>query len=140
MGVEGNVMDDFKRPDTALMPSTVSEAMDFATSVLGAFNEHCILVTDLEGSILLWSEGARRVYGYQAGEMIGQEKIDRLFPTKECALKRLLEINALALQNGMWEGLLKQQRKNGQIFTAHVTLTIRRDGKEKVVGLLMLAK
>jgi PAS domain S-box-containing protein len=140
MGVEGNVMDDFKRPDTAPTPGAVSEATDFVTSVLGAFNEHCILVTDLEGSILLWSEGARRMYGYEAGEMIGQEKIDRLFPAKERAFKRLLEVNALTIQDEMWEGLLKQQRKNGQIFTAHITITARRDSKEKAVGLLMLAK
>lgn len=133
-------MNDFKRPDTAPTPGAVSEATDFVTSVLGAFNEHCILVTDLKGSIHHWSEGARRVYGYQAEEMIGQEKIDRLFPAKERALKRLLEVNASTIQDGMWEGLLKQQRKNGQVFTARVTLTTRRDSKEKVIGLLMFAK
>ncbi|MDQ2887374.1 MAG: ATP-binding protein [Chloroflexota bacterium] len=80
------------------------------------------------------------MYGYEAGEMIGQEKIYRLFPAKERALKRLLEVNALTIQNGMWEGLLKQQRKNGQVFTAYVTITARRNSKEKAVGLLMLAK
>ncbi len=134
------MIDDFKQLDTTPTPGATSEAMDFVTSILGAFNKHCILVIDLEGSILLWSEGARRMYGYEAGEMIGQEKIDRLFPAKESALKRLLEVNALTIRDGMWEGLLKQQRKSGQIFTAHATITARHDSKEKAVGLLMLAK
>ena len=111
---------------------------EFLTSILKASTEHCILAIDLEGSILLWNEGARRTYGYGAEEMVGQKKIDALFPTRERAPRKLLEINALG-RYGRWEGLLNQQRKNGQVFPAHITITPRRDKEEKMVGLLIIA-
>ncbi len=111
---------------------------EFLTSILKASTEHCILAIDLEGLILLWNEGARRTYGYGAEEMVGQKKIDALFPTRERAPRKLLEINALG-RYGRWEGLLNQQRKNGQVFPAHITITPRRDKEEKMVGLLIIA-
>jgi PAS domain-containing protein len=30
---------------------------------------------DLDGKILLWNEGARRMYGYEAEEVVGQTKL-----------------------------------------------------------------
>jgi PAS domain S-box-containing protein len=115
-----------------------NDTTGFLTSILAASTEHCILAIDLEGIILLWNEGARRTYGYEAGEMIGQKKIDSLFPTLEPTPRKVLEINAL-VQYGKWEGLLNQQRKNGQVFPAHMTITPRSDEKEQVVGLLIIA-
>ena len=114
------------------------DTTEFLTSILEASTEHCILAIDLEGTVRLWNEGARRTYGYEAGEMIGQKKIDALFPIQERTPRKVLEINALG-KYGKWEGLLNQQRKNGQIFPAHITITSRRDRKEKMAGLLIIS-
>jgi PAS domain S-box-containing protein len=110
----------------------------FLTSILKASTEHCILAIDLEGMILLWNEGARRMYGYEAREMVGQKKIDSLFPTRERTPRKLLEFNAL-VRYGKWEGVLNQQRQNGQVFPARITITPRHDEKEKVAGLLIIS-
>ena len=54
---------------TKLFDSTVireaREAMDFMANVLEASTEYSIIGKDLDGKILLWNEGARRMYGYQ---------------------------------------------------------------------------
>ena len=53
-------------PTTFLDPS---EAVDFITSVLEASTAYSIIGKDLDGKILLWNEGARRIYGYEAAEV-----------------------------------------------------------------------
>ncbi|HEY5005655.1 MAG TPA: PAS domain-containing sensor histidine kinase [Ktedonobacteraceae bacterium] len=130
-----------KHPKQTVVSSLVCDTTDtneLLTSILKASTEHCILAIDLEGIILLWNEGAHRIYGYEAREMVGQKKIDALFPTRERTPRKLLEINAL-VRYGKWEGVLNQQRQNGQIFPARITITPRHDGKKNVVGLLIIS-
>jgi PAS domain S-box-containing protein len=125
--------------NSLLVGDTTSDVTDFITSILEASSEHCIFSIDLEGNILLWNEGASRTYGYEPREMLGQEKLDLLFPLQEQALKRSLEVINLTLRYGKWKGSLNQQRKNGLIFPARITITLRHDKKEKVVGLLIIS-
>jgi PAS domain S-box-containing protein len=125
--------------DASLVRNATDDATDFITSILEASSEHCIFATDLEVIILLWNEGAWRTYGYEPREIIGQEKMDLLFPPQERARKRSLEVITQALKYGKWEGLLNQQRKNGLVFPARLTITLRHDRKEKVVGLLIIS-
>ncbi len=44
----------------------------FLEAVLEASTEYAILATASDGSIVLWNEGARRLYGYEASEMFGR--------------------------------------------------------------------
>ena len=136
---ERGFMTHSKQFDTSLVRDRTSHATDFITSILKASSEHCIFATDLQGVILLWNEGAWRTYGYEPKEMIGKEKMDVLFPIQEGAFKRSLEVITLTLRYGKWEGLLNQQRKNGLLFPARITITLRHDRKEKVVGLLIIS-
>jgi PAS domain S-box-containing protein len=48
------------------------EAMDFMANVLGASTEYSIIGKDLDGKILLWNEGARRMYGYEPEEVVAK--------------------------------------------------------------------
>src|ERR1700722_17566790 len=57
--------------DTSIIGDS-QNAMDFITSILEASTEYSIIVKDLTGKILLWNEGARRLYGYEPDEVIGK--------------------------------------------------------------------
>jgi len=46
-------------------------ASNLIRSVLEASTEYSIIGIDLEGTILLWNEGARRLYGYEPENVIG---------------------------------------------------------------------
>lgn len=37
--------------------------MDFITNILESSTEYSIIATDLNGTIILWNEGARWLYG-----------------------------------------------------------------------------
>ena len=38
--------------------------LDFITNILESSTEYSIIAKDLNGNIILWNEGARRIYGY----------------------------------------------------------------------------
>lgn len=51
------------------------EAVDFVSNILTSSTKHAIIANDLNGKILLWNEGARRLYGYEPEEVIGTHHI-----------------------------------------------------------------
>ena len=48
------------------------EAVDFIGNLLESSTEYSMIGKDLDGKILLWNEGARRMYGYEAEEVVGK--------------------------------------------------------------------
>ena len=64
------------------------DAMDFMANVLQASTEYSIIGKDLDGKILLWNEGARRMYGYDADEVVGKANSMILHTPEDVALGR----------------------------------------------------
>lgn len=114
-------------------------AVEFLGNLLDSSTEYSIIATDLQSRILLWNEGARRIYGYAATEAIGRstqllnvpEDIDAGLPG------RML---AGALANGSWGGTVVRLRKDGSRFTARAVLTPRRDRAGQPIGFLLISK
>jgi PAS domain S-box-containing protein len=48
------------------------KALEFISNVLESSTEYSVVGKDLEGKILLWNEGARRLYGYEPEEVVGR--------------------------------------------------------------------
>ena len=68
--------------DAILHTSTLD---DFLSSVIQASTEYALIATDLQGVILLWNEGAHRLYGYTAQEVLGTSA-DRLHAPEDLVL------------------------------------------------------
>ena len=51
---------------------TAEEAFEFIANILESSTEYSVIAKDLTGKILLWNEGARRLYGYEPEEVIGK--------------------------------------------------------------------
>jgi hypothetical protein len=52
------------------MVGTVEEAVDIISNILETSKEYSNIGTAMEGTILLWNEGARHSYGYEAEELV----------------------------------------------------------------------
>ncbi|MEO6888467.1 MAG: PAS domain S-box protein [Ktedonobacteraceae bacterium] len=115
-------------------------AVEFITSLLDASTEYAIIGIDIEGRILLWNEGARRMYGYTAEEVAGRANITTLSPPDYAAQGKPREITQAALHHGTWEGGIECVRKNGERFFARVVVTPRHDGNRAIVGFLVVSK
>src|ERR1700685_3904119 len=99
-----------------------SEAEGFAASVLEASTEYSIIGEDLEGKILLWNEGARRIYGYEVAEVVCKLNSDILHEPADVAGGLPARMRAAALADGKWEGTAGRRRRDGSAFMAQVVL------------------
>ena len=125
--------------DSAIV-GNAQEAVDFITNILESSTEYSVIGKDLEGKILLWNEGARRLYGYEPEEVVGRANSSILHIPEDVEAGRHTEIVLAALRDGKWEGTLQRVRKNGQRFTARVVITPRRDSMGKAIGYLLISK
>ena len=51
---------------------TAQQAVEFVSNILESSTEYSVIGKDLDGKILLRNEGARRMYGYEAEEVLGR--------------------------------------------------------------------
>jgi PAS domain S-box-containing protein len=125
--------------DSAIVGSA-QEAVDFIGNILESSTEYSVIGKDLDGKILLWNEGARRLYGYEPEEVVGKANSSILHVPEDVRSGKAREIMDVALRDGKWEGTLQRQRKNCQRFTARVVITPRRDGAGRPIGFLLISK
>ena len=92
-----------------------------------------IISTDAAGRITTWSEGARRILGWTAAEMIGQS-LERVFPEGkgEAALEQEMEGARQTGRGGGDEGW--RVRKDGSLFWAAGELSPIYDENGAIVG------
>ena len=116
-----------------------AEAVDFIGSVLDAATEYSLIATDSEGVIQLWNEGARRLYGHAAADIVGRPWT--LLHT-EADLRRGLPqtIAESAARDGKWKGTVERMRSDGSRFTARVIVTPRRDAAGQPVGFVLISR
>src|SRR5436309_6264413 len=129
---------------TKLFDSTIvgsaEQALDFIGNILESSTEYSVIGKDLDGKILLWNEGARRLYGYEPEEVVGKANSSILHTPEDLAAGKPQELLDAALKDGKWEGTIRRLRKNGDRFTARVVITPRRDASGTAVGFLLISK
>ena len=59
------------------------EECQFITSILESCTEYSMICKDLKGTILMWNEGARRLYGYEPEEVVGKANSSILYVPKD---------------------------------------------------------
>src|SRR5690349_20777473 len=107
--------------------ATAQQAVEFVSNILESSTEYSVIGKDLDGRILLWNEGARRMYGYEAAEVVGKLNSDVLHTPEDVGSGKPREIMNSALRDGKWEGVIDRVRKDGRRITARVVITPRRD-------------
>jgi PAS domain S-box-containing protein len=115
-------------------------AMDFITNILESSTEYSVIAKDLTGKILLWNEGARRLYGYEPGEVVGKMNSAILHTPEDVAARLPQRIMEEALERGKFEGTVSRKRKSGERFTARLVITPRRDAANNPIGFLLISK
>lgn len=116
-----------------------SGASNFLRNILQASTAYSIIGQDLEGNIELWNEGARRLYGYEPGEVIGRAKSTILHTAEDLGSGLPARIIASALETGKFEGTVVRRRKDGRTFTARMVMTPRRDSEGAPIGFLIIS-
>ena len=92
-----------------------------------------ILVRDLSGTIIYWSAGAERMFGWRRDEALGrnaQSLLQTFFP------RALADIERQVLEQGHWEGEVVEVRRNGAQFSVDSRWTLTRTGRGTPQGIL----
>jgi PAS domain S-box-containing protein len=112
---------------------------NFLQNVLESSTEYSIIAADSEGKILLWNEGAHRIYGWTSEEIVGKDS-RILLPADDVDSGKFDLVLKAALEQGKWEGVMARRRKDGEAFPARVVLTILRDQGGVPLGFLIVSK
>lgn len=101
--------------------------------------DYAIFMLDPNGVVISWNEGAQRIKGYAAHEIIGQhfsrfypqEALDRGWPEEELRIAR---------REGRLEDEGWRLRKDGSRFWANVIITALRDAQGEVIGFTKVTR
>ncbi|GFO53487.1 hypothetical protein GMSM_04940 [Geomonas sp. Red276] len=103
-----------------------------------ASSDDAIIAKDLDGTILTWNDGAERMFGYRAGEMVGRP-ISLLIPPdlqaeEEDILKRLLAGEAV----DHFES--RRLTRDGRAIDVSLTVSPVRNAEGRVIGISKIAR
>ena len=120
--------------------SATADTSELIQGLFASSSEYAFIGLDADGSIIFWNEGARRLYGYGADDIVRKATLAVLHPKAAVDDSELRSVLAAASEKGVWEGTLDQLRRGGVRFTARVTINARRDRENNTSGYLYIAK
>jgi diguanylate cyclase (GGDEF)-like protein/PAS domain S-box-containing protein len=126
-----------QRMARTLASHTAEEAL-FTLAAIVESSDDAIFSRTLDGIVLSWNQGAERLYGYSAQEIIGQS-ISTLVPadrSPELAdiMQRLREGQCVAHFETV------RRRKDGRLIDVSITLSPVRDASGKVIAASTIAR
>jgi PAS domain S-box-containing protein len=124
--------------DSAIVEGA-ADGWELIGSILASSTQSAIIGQDLDGTIVFWNEGARRLYGYEPEEVVGKADSTLLYTRENVASGVVRAIRETALGAGSWEGTIRGVSRSGRQFTARVVVTPRRDARGRALGFLLIA-
>ena len=101
--------------------------------IVSNVKDYANIMLDTEGLIVSWNQGAERIKGYRAAEIIGQH-FSRFYGAEDTRNGLPgLELKQAAT-TGRFEGEGWRVRKDGSLFLANVVITALRDEKGRLRG------
>jgi len=95
---------------------------------------HAIVLLDPTGTITTWNEGAEKLFGYQAAEIVGQPL--QVLSTESHAITSM----TLALEHGQYESTSLRRRRDGSTFLGLKQLFPVHDEQRHCIGYAMIMR
>ena len=115
--------------ESALLSESEARFRLFVESV----KDYAIFMLDPRGCVASWNEGAVRIKGYRADEIIGKH-FSVFYPRNEVDAGKCDRELEVAAREGRFEDEGWRVRKDGSQFWANVVITAIRDGSGTLVG------
>ncbi|HUQ98227.1 MAG TPA: PAS domain S-box protein [Gemmatimonadaceae bacterium] len=105
--------------------------------LIQSVQDYAIFMLDADGHVATWNEGAERIKGYAAEDILG--KHFSVFYPEEDAVKLAGELE-IAKDVGRYEGEGWRRRKDGSRFWASVVITAIHDSKGELAGFAKITR
>jgi PAS domain S-box-containing protein len=107
--------------------------------IVSNVKDYAILMLDPEGRVTTWNEGAERIKGYRAEEIVGQH-FSRFYSPEDISNGKPAFALAEAIRNGRFEDEAWRIRKDGSRFLANVVITPLRDEAGQLRGFAKVSR
>jgi len=107
--------------------------------LVAAVEDYAIITLDASGRVTSWNDGARRVKGYQANEVLGRH-FALFYPLEDIERGKAQAELSAARESGHYEEEGWRVRKGGERFWARVSLTVLRDESGAVRGFAKVTR
>jgi len=101
--------------------------------------DYAIFALDPEGRVITWNEGAQRIKGYSAEEVLGRH-FSIFYPEEEVRAGRPSWELVVAAGEGRYEDIGWRLRSDGSTFWAHVVITSLRDESGELRGFAKVTR
>jgi PAS domain S-box-containing protein len=101
--------------------------------------DYAIFMLDPNGHVASWNQGAQRIKGYTADEIIGQH-FSAFYPPEDVASRKPARELKIATRVGKFEEEGIRVRKDGTTFWASVVITAVRDEDGTLVGFAKVTR
>lgn len=116
----------------------VSAQEEVYRRLVDAVRDYAIFMLDPDGRVLTWNEGARRIKGYSAHEIVGQH-FSAFYSELERGTKPDLDLQ-VAAEAGRLEDEGWRRRSDGSCFWANVVITPMRDDSGRLLGFSQVTR
>ncbi|HZE61956.1 MAG TPA: CHASE3 domain-containing protein [Burkholderiales bacterium] len=101
--------------------------------LVGGVTDYAIYMLDPQGRVTSWNAGAKRIKGYEADEIVGQD-FSRFYIEEERKAGLPEQALETAAREGRYEAEAWRVRKDGSRFWASVVIDALRDDEGKLIG------
>lgn len=136
LGDSFNIMAESVREKT----TKLQETSNFLNSILVGSTEHAIIAADLDGNILAFNEGAKRMFGYEPEELIQRSGMQILYKKSDVELGKVGKMLEITQAAGRYKKEMQFLRKNGEVFTGYSIMTTRQSTYGKPIGFVMITR
>jgi PAS domain S-box-containing protein len=109
------------------------EDTDAFRLLIESTRDYAIFLLDPAGYVASWNQGARRIKGYEADEIIGSH-FSVFYPPEAIADKWPWKELEFATREGRFEDYGWRVRKDGTLFWANVVITALHDDSGRLIG------
>jgi len=109
------------------------EALRLQAQIIDQIHDS-VISTDLSGHITIWNKGAERLFGYTSQEAIGKH-FSFVYPEDQYQLLQETVIGPLRAA-GSYDVEVRNKKKSGEEFYVHLSLSVLRDSKGTVTGII----
>jgi len=101
--------------------------------------DYSIFMLDPDGYVVTWNEGAKRMKGYYASEIIGKH-FSIFYAADDLKDNKAARELQTAIDNGKYEEEGWRVRKNGSMFWANIVLTALFNEQNKLIGFSKITR
>jgi len=107
--------------------------------LVSGVKDYAIFMLDRNGFILSWNDGAERITGYGADEILGRD-FSIFYPSDLSRTEKTRRVLAAAAEQGSYSEEGIRLRKDGRVFWAHAVVTALYDENGEVYGFAKLTR